>query len=293
MRKKSPGELLRRFVLDFLVEEALEENPMVDGDGRRALGASFSVEPMVDLGNIRKYRIISTRTASNRRVYLFLFRRPSSDRAFRTTELCFRRCVMMMRSREPGAVEKGKDVIVREELRRQKSLEDVGLLLTEVVGSPPDAPPSAPSRFSEIPKSLVDLGVLEIYPEGTLAQGAAAQGARDEPAEGSFRLAPKRDAAKGVESVGGRSGGLEGQPAEPLPTSTPQVSVQDWLRQAYRDTFGEEPVHVATASRKGPVFAVRVLEISEKHDQWVVEVTRHLRIREGSLDLEVRLLEVK
>jgi hypothetical protein len=54
-----------------------------------------------------------------------------------------------------------------------------------------------------------------------------------------------------------------------------------------------EPVHVSTASHNGPVIAIRVLEITEDHDRWAVEVTRHLRVREGSLDLEVQLLEVK
>jgi hypothetical protein len=290
MPKANPGELLRRFVLDFLVEEALKEDPMVNGDSRRAMGASFSVEPMVDLGNIRKYRVISTRAGSNRRVYLFLFRRASQDRAFRTTELCFRRCVTLLRGNDASLNENEHDILMREELRRQRSSEDVGLILTEVVANPLDVAAVSPGRFSEIPKCLVDLGLLELYPKGTMDRlhsgGGGVQSGQSVGGAGHRDLEQTKEPQPAASA--GDETGEEPKVSQPRP-----VSVHDWLKRAYLDTFGMEPVHVSTASHNGPVIAIRVLEITEDHDRWAVEVTRHLRVREGSLDLEVQLLEVK
>jgi hypothetical protein len=397
MPKVSPGDLLRRFVLDFLVEEALKNDPSVDGKRRQALGASFSVEPLVDLGNIRKYRVINTTQPSNRRVYLFLFGRASTDRAFHSTELCFRRCVTILRDRDPGAREQDHEIMIREELRRRRAADGVGLLLTEVVTPPPEMPPLSPARLSEVPRSLVELGILEIYPPevgsteqatrtptlrkhprvegggvgkdrvggkgvgggrrppgnktdshgtdptktmrqaagagapsagappagapsaGAPSGGAQATGAQAAVSSGQAEAAGGQAAGGQAETAGGQAETAGGQAAggqaaggqaeaaggqaetaggqaaggQAEAAGGQAVSVHDWLRRAYRDSFGTDPVHVATASPNGPIITIRVVGLDEAHDSWAAEVTRHLRVREGSLNLEVRLLDVK
>lgn len=287
MDTHSPGEMLRRFVLDFLVEEALRDDPSVDGDRRKALGASFSVELLADLGYARKYRVISASTPSNRRVYVFLLNRAINDRAFSSTDLLFRRCLKVLRDGKPGSIRKDHDLLIRESLRKQKVWEGMGFILSEVADPPPKSPPVPLGRFSDVPRSLVDLGILEVYPKGTVVGdesqeghgGLASRLASNGQAELS-PLTPKADPPK-APSFQKEAGSID------------EVTVHDWLKRAYEDTFGSPPIHVTTSSPKEPVITLRVREISEKHESWAVEVTRHLRIREGSLNLSVQLFEVK
>ena len=276
----SPGELLRRFVLDFLVEEALKQDPTIGQDSRRALAASFSVEPLVDLGNIRKYRVISTQMPSNRRVYLFMFQRASGDRAFSSTELCFRRCLTVLRDQDPGVHQRDRDVLIRESLRRHRSVDKMGLLLTEALIPKPDVSFMDPGSLSDIPKSLLELGVMEVYPEGTLNRLQLPRASRRRLTPSSLRRPSSAEAKQ-----------------RPEPAHTPPelqtVSVHDWIRRAFIDTFGRPPIHISVSAPNGPVFTIRVLELTESHEKWAAEVTRHLRVREGSMSLEVRMLEVR
>ncbi|MCD6499137.1 MAG: hypothetical protein J7M25_12675 [Deltaproteobacteria bacterium] len=271
MADSSPADMLRRFVLDFLVEQALKKDPFVDGRSRKALAASFSIEPLVDLGNARKYRIINTETAANRRVYLFFLGRPSTDHDFPTTEICFKRAVAVLRDGLTADSSNHRDLLVRERIRRQRSHEQVGLILTEVMTPHPKQAPLDVSEVTEIPRSLLALGIVEAYPAGSFS-------AEDTPETGRLVRTPmwapdRQDMAH--------------------QDFAPQVSVHDWLQRAYKDTFGEPPIHVSTSSEQGPVYTVRVKEITPKHEQWVIEVTRHLRVREGALKLQVQLLDVR
>lgn len=292
METHSPGEMLRRFVLDFLVEEALRDDPSVDGDRRKALGASFSVEPVADLGYARKYRVISTSTQSNRRVYVFLLNRAINDRAFSSTELLFKRCLKVLRDGKPGSIRAEHDLLIREAFRKQRLWEEMGFILSEVVEASPKVPSVPLGRFSEVPRSLVDLGVIEVYPKGTLSEneaqggdgGVAAQLAKNGQAE----MKPLPPEGASPEGASPPAPSFQGEPG-----SSGAVTVHDWLKRAYEDTFGSPPIHVTTSSPKEPVITLRVRELSEEHESWAVEVTRHLRIREGSLDLSVQLLEVK
>ena len=266
--QRTPGDLLRRFVLDFMVEQALKRHADIDGRSRSALAASFSIEPLTNLGNVRKYRVIASESGENRRVYQFLFDRPCRDRAFRTTELCYRRCVTVLRDGDLGVASRGRDILVPERLLRHKAYDDVGFVLTEV-GELPKVPAAQleGARVADIPKVMMTLGIVEVYEAGTVSyekQGPAPVVRRTMPGHGR-RTAP----------VGAA------------------VSVPQWLERAYADTFGHPPVHVAKVSDEGPVFVVRVVEITDAHESWAIEVTRHLRIREGKLKLEVRLLDVR
>lgn len=277
----NPGDLIRRFVLDFLVEEALRTDPSLGGDGRAALSTSFSIEPLVDLGNIRKYRIISTEFSSNRRVYLFMFQRVSTDRAFSTTELCFRRCLTVLRDQDSGVHRRDRDVLIREVLKRHRSVENMGLLLTDVVVPRPDIPLVEQGPYMlDIPRSLIDLGVLEVYPQGSLAYVNL-------PPIDQRRMTPARSRQKSESSV-------PIKPQEERPkVDLSDITVQEWLTRAFSDTFGHPPIHISLSSSDGPIFTIRVAELTEAHQRWALEVTRHLRIREGSIKLEVQLLMVK
>ncbi len=264
MQPASPGKILRRFVLDFLVEQALRRDPTVDGARRRMLAASFSIEPLEDLGFARKYRVVAAEQNENRRVYLFLFRRPCPDRAFRTTELCFRRTIAVLRNGDAGLPAHRRDLLVPERLLRHRVIQDVGLAITETVSDPPAATRIlSGSLVADVPKSLLTLGIIEVYPKGSLA--------------GTRRESPTRKTKKRL-------------PAADRPPGT--ISVEDWLRRAYQDTFGSPPVHISLADPTGPVYVVRVLGVTPKHEEWALEVTRHLRVREGAIKLEVRLLDV-
>lgn len=283
METHSPGDLLRRFVLDFLVEEALRHDPTVDGDKRKALGASFSVEPMADLGYARKYRVISPNTPSNIRVYVFMFSREINDKAFRSTEQLYRRSLTVLREQDPGAVRTENDIVIRETLKRHRIWEDIGLIISELSRTDTAVPPVPLDRFSDVPRSLVELGILEIHVKGS-AQKPAEKIPEGRMAKlvNQARINPLKQGVSGEISVSDTSTNSNGE-----------ITVHDWIKRAYEDTFGEIPIHISTNTNQGPVITLRVMEISEKHETWAVEVTRHLRIREGSLDLTVQLLEVK
>ncbi len=260
--------MLRRFVLDFMVEQALKRNQDLDGRSRHSLAASFSIEPLVNVGNVRKYRVIASESGENRRVYQFLFDRPCRDRAFRTTELCYRRCVTVLRDGELGVAPRDRDILVPERLLRHQAHEDMGFILSEEldIQKEPVAQLEG-SRVADIPKVMRTLGIVEAYPSGTVGLGGE-----------------KRRPVLHKTMTGHRA--LDAAPAA-------VVSVPDWIRRAYTDTFGQSPVHVAKVSDEGPVFVVRVVSITDAHEKWALEVTRHLRIREGRLTLEVRLLDVR
>jgi len=273
MADSNPADMLRRFVLDFLVEQALKKDPFVDGRSRKALAASFSIEPLVDLGNVRKYRIINTETAANRRVYLFFLSRPSTDHMLPTTGACFKRAVAILRDGITAASSDHRDLLVRERIRRQRANEQVGLVLTEVMTLRPRQSPLDVSKISELPRSLVTLGIVEAYPTGTIQN--------EEGTETDRLIRTPMWAPKPQQSTSNQA------------HENPVVSVHNWLQRAYEDTFGEPPVHVSTSSEQGPVYTVRVKEITPKHEQWVIEVTRHLRVREEALKLQVQLLDVR
>ena len=266
--QRTPGDLLRRFVLDFMVEQALKRHADIDGRSRSTLAASFSIEPLVNVGSVRKYRVIASESGENRRVYQFLFDRPCHDRAFRTTELCYRRCVTVLRDGDLGVASRGRDILVPERLLRHKAYDEVGFLLTEV-GEHHKAPVAQleGARVADIPKVMMTLGIVEVYPAGTVSYA---------------EQAPVPPVRRTLPGHGRRKALIVGA-----------VTVPQWLERAYADTFGHPPVHVAKVSEDGPVFVVRVVEITDAHENWAVEVTRHLRIREGKLNLEVRLLDVR
>ena len=263
MPSASPGKVLRRFVLDFLVEEALRRDPTVDGASRQMLAASFSVEPIADLGNARKYRIVTADAGKNRRAYIFLFRRPCADRAFRTTELLYRRCVAVLRDGDLGVPAHRRIIVVRERLLRHRVREEFGLILSELTDHPLQATRIETGPLvADIPKSLLALGIVEVYPRSP-------SGTRHDLSARS-RDAQSRDAGGGDSDV---------------------IPVEVWLQRAYTDAFGRPPMHIYLADPDVPVYVVRVLEIDSQHEDWVLEVTRHLRVREGSIRLEVRLLD--
>ncbi len=267
--QRTPSDLLRRFVLDFMVEQALKRNVEVDGRSRNALAASFSIEPLVNVGNVRKYRVIASESGENRRVYQFLFERACHDRAFRTTELCYRRCVTVLRDGDLGVAPRERDILVPEHLVRHRAYDKVGFILTEVGDVQVEQIPQLEgARVADIPKVMRTLGIVEVYPAGTVQQS---QGGRSSSA--------LRRTVQGHRTRRG------------IPTGN--VSVSDWIKRAYTDTFGQPPVHVSKVSEEGPLYVVRVLAITDRHEAWVLEVTRHLRIREGKLRLEVRLLDVR
>lgn len=275
MANQNPGDLLRRFVLDFLVEEALRVDPTIDGNKRRAMGASFSVEPMVDLGYARKHRVISPNTPSNRRVYIFLLDRPIDDKAFSSTRQLYKRSLSILKNGNPGAIRTEHKILIRETIKRQRTWDNMGFLISEVIKTSPDVPTVPLDRFSDIPRSLVNLGILEVYLQESLAG-----------------LKPVQAIASTVWDSGQPR--IEEETPETHGESAQEdVSVHDWIKRAYEDTFGNPPIHVSTSSKKGPVITIRVKEISPKHETWAIEVTRHLRIREGALELSLQMLEVK
>ncbi len=267
----NPGDLLRRFVLDFLVEESLRIDPTIDGAKRRAMGASFSVELIVDLGYARKYRVISPNTPSNRRVYIFLMDRIIGDKAFSSTAQLYKRSLSILKSGNPGAIRTEHKILIRETIKRQRKMENMGFLISEVIHPAPEVPTVPLDRFSDIPRSLVDLGILEVY----LKESIDAQ----DPVQTFPETGP------GVIQTGTEKNETK--------TSGETVSVHDWIKRAYEDTFGSPPIHVSTSSKTEPIITIRIEEISPKHETWAVEVTRHLRIREGALQLSLQLLEVK